>query len=236
MNPVAISEPVVQITEEDYNRALITHALSEKRGGGLGFCGAHRTGKTTLCSELAGQNPGIPMLATSTSELAKRAGFDVNNPGDFENRLSFQELVLSYYIGLWEKQHTLFWTDRTPLDMAAYLLAEVPTGEIASFVDFRVQKYVQRAMQAANDYFMTIIAVQPGIPFKEEEGKPAPNVGYQEKLNAIMIGLGRSLYRRPFYVIDRRCVAIAQRVRLATDIVSTVIQEHSTMMQWLSVQ
>lgn len=189
--------------------------LSQQDGLGFGLAGAHRTGKTTLCEYLHKTNPAIPFVRTSTKEAAAKFGFDVNNPGSYEQRLDWQEYLLDLYGRLFDQQGTAFFTDRTPLDLASYLIAEVPTGEIDPDWDRRTQRYLDRCIEMADRHFALIALIQPGIPHVQVEGAPLPNVAYQEKLNLILIGLGNHQgYNGRFAVVNRQITDMKQRANL----------------------
>lgn len=207
-----MSDGEVEMTVQEAALYRSQQYLSKRDGLGVGVAGAHRTGKTSVCERLTERNPMFPFVRTSTREMARRYGFDVNNPGSFKERLDFQECVLAEYEELYEAQSGCFFTDRTPYDLAAYLLSEVPTGQINPNIDARVTRYVDRCIDLANRHFSLIVVIQPGIPHVPAPGVPAPNRAYQEKLNAIICGLSQATFHRRAYMLDRGMTDFQKRV------------------------
>lgn len=155
----------------------------------IGLVGAHRTGKTTLAKQYA-DKAGIKFVETSVSAIWRELGYDPAVTYDFETRLMVQEQILvridamlAHYAG------TDFITDRTPLDMAAYLLGDAIGDRVPDHLQGRVKKYVQDCFDTTNKRFGVVCLVQPGIPILFEEGKAALNEAYIEHLNSLMFGL-----------------------------------------------
>ncbi|MDA8175217.1 MAG: AAA family ATPase [Nitrospiraceae bacterium] len=153
----------------------------------IGLCGSHRSGKTTLAGLLA-EKTGLPFIKTNTSGVFKRAGLDPAAPMDAETRLSIQNLVLDAAIEEWIKAGIGgFITDRTPLDMIAYTMADIQGTTRIDEQGF--SGYIQRCFKAANRFFKLIVVIQPGIPLVKAEGKAALNTAYLEHLNSLVLGL-----------------------------------------------
>ena len=155
----------------------------------IGLCGAHRTGKTTLARQYA-EKHGIQFVETSVSSIWREMGLDPGIPVDFETRLTVQEEILkridaklANYAGL------DFITDRTPLDMAAYTLADAIHGTVPDGCQERLANYVNACFESTNKRFSIVLLVQPGIVPVHEEGKAIINAGYMEHLNSLMLGL-----------------------------------------------
>jgi hypothetical protein len=162
------------------NQYTITTAMT------IGLCGSHRTGKTTLAEEIFTRT-GIPFVRTSTSEVFREHGLDPSVPMEFTRRLWIQHKILDAAEGAWNSGHRQFITDRTPLDMAAYTLADIQ-GSTA--VDFReLEGYLDRCIRVTNAFFRILVLVQPGIPLVYETGKAALSEGYLEHLNFLILGL-----------------------------------------------
>src|SRR5215210_6620606 len=90
----------------------------------LGLCGSHRTGKSTLAKVIA-QRTGKPYVKTITSSVFQEHGIDPALPMDFETRLRVQQQVLIAAGEVWQSEDQSFITDRTPIDMMAYTLADI---------------------------------------------------------------------------------------------------------------
>ncbi|WP_447973214.1 AAA family ATPase [Nitrospira sp. Kam-Ns4a] len=153
---------------------------------GLGLCGGHRVGKTTLAEALS-RVGGIPFVRTGTSAVFERHGLDPAEPMPFATRLLVQHEILSAAEKAWREGSGAFITDRTPVDMMAYTL-----GDIRGDTEVRLQDldaYLERCFRVTNELFSTLIVVQPGIPLVPDEGKAALNEAYIEHINALVLGL-----------------------------------------------
>lgn len=186
----------------------------------LGLCGAHRTGKTSLAKLYANKH-GIKFVETSVSSIWRELGYDPAMTYDFETRLMVQEEILKRIDAkLAEHAGTEYITDRTPLDMAAYTLADAIGDRVPDSCQQRLKNYVQACFDSTNRRFGVVCLIQPGIPIKFEEGKAALNEAYIEHLNSLIFGLTvdeRLLchhYYMPRLVVDmdRRLDALASAV------------------------
>jgi len=152
----------------------------------IGLCGSHRTGKTTLAEEIS-QRAGIPFVRTSTSEVFGEHGLDPSEPMEIGRRLWIQHKILDAAEKAWNSSHRQFITDRTPLDMAAYTLADIQGSTEIDFAE--LEGYLDRCIRVTNEFFKLLVLVQPGIPLVYETGKAALNEGYLEHLNFLILGL-----------------------------------------------
>lgn len=137
------------------------------------------------------------MLLTSASEIYKMLGRDPKAAYPIDERIAIQEAILYGF----EQQYKmisgrsrLFVADRTPIDLAGYLLADVARGTFEQYeeptkVARMVNDYVARCIEATNRWFSVVVLVQPGIALVEEEGKAPACPAYMEHLNATMAGL-----------------------------------------------
>lgn len=158
-------------------------------GLGIGLSGAHRTGKTTVAEHLAKAN-GFQFVKSSVSEIARSMRIDFSKPIPFKRRCEFQEVILETFQAAYDKVGAqMFVADRTPLDLAAYFLADVPTELADVELSQYVRDYVGRCVAVTNKTFLTTVVVQPAIPYIAEPGKPLPNPAYQDKFAAILLGL-----------------------------------------------
>ncbi|MDX2254562.1 MAG: AAA family ATPase [Pseudanabaenaceae cyanobacterium bins.39] len=154
--------------------------------GNLGLCGAHRTGKTTLAIAIASQLDR-PFVRTTTSQVFADLGLDPAVPMDFQTRLLVQHHVLDAAELVWQNAPMPFISDRTPIDMIAYTLADI---QGATTVDFeQLQQYLDRCFVITNQFFQHLAIIQPGIPLVYENGKAALNAAYIEHINILVIGL-----------------------------------------------
>ncbi len=154
--------------------------------GSIGICGAHRTGKSTLAEKLA-HSLGIPFVQTTTSQVFAEAGLDPAQPMDFSTRLMIQQKVLLAGEAVWSSSSPPFVSDRTPIDMMAYTLADIQGTTVVDFP--QLSAYLQQCFASTNRFFRHLFIVQPGIPLVHAEGKAALNPAYIEHINTLVIGL-----------------------------------------------
>ena len=181
----------------------------EPQAQGIGLCGAHRTGKTTMASCCAKQYE-LLLVETTTSSVFAQHGLDPSAPMDFNQRLWIQDKVIAAAEQVWQQADSAFITDRTPLDMLAYTLAEVQGDTV--YEAGELQAYTQRCFAAVNRYFSSLVVVQPGIDLVEEAGKAALHRGYIEHLNSLIIGFcADERQQLPAHVMPRALLDLQQR-------------------------
>lgn len=176
----------------------------------IGLCGSHRTGKTTLATVVS-ERIGMPFVKTSTSDVFKENGLDPSKPMSFTKRLWIQHKILDAAEKIWGAEQRQFITDRTPLDMAAYTLADIHGATDLDF--YELEKYLSRCFAVASQFFKILVVIQPGIPLIFEEGKAALNEGYLEHLNYLIIGLcNDDRVKSSIIKIPRELVSIDNRL------------------------
>jgi len=177
----------------------------------IGLCGSHRTGKTTL-AEAISQRTGMPFLKTVTSEVFQQCGLDPSQPMDFKKRLWIQHKILDAAEKIWQTKEAQFITDRTPLDMMAYTLADIQGTTEVNFDE--LEGYLARCIDVTNTFFALLVLVQPGIPLMHEEGKAALNEGYLEHLNYVILGLcNDDRIRGTFVYLHRAMTSLDDRAK-----------------------
>lgn len=164
----------------------------------FGFAGAHRSGKTTLARAVA-EKLGILFHETSTTQVCKELGLDPVRPGmSFPDRMNVQTAILSHHLDLLRTLPRPCIVDRTPIDMAAYLLAEVAMhtdlaggGDREAFdrFDNLAARTLNIALEAMNRHYGLVIIVAPLPTYVAEEGKPPVNLTYQLHIDALIRGL-----------------------------------------------
>lgn len=155
----------------------------------ISLIGSHRTGKSSLARAYA-ERRGVPFVETSVSAIWRELGLDPAETYDFETRLMVQEQILKRVDALYGKFAGLdFITDRSPLDMAAYTIAEAIGDRVPDHCQERLAQYVNDCFEVTNRRFGMVFLIQPGIPLVDEPGKAAMNVGYIEHLNSLILGL-----------------------------------------------
>lgn len=176
----------------------------------IGYCGAHRTGKTTLAKKSA-EYYGKTFVPTEVGNLLQSLKVDPISlqHASYDFFLDVQKQTIDYLCDMAKtlseqasKSETtdtvlhdadsVIFVDRTPLDALAY------TQAFFSSKDFEYLRnnplfhnHMEECEQAAFDamkYFDAIFVVQPGIEVRPEHNKALPDVAYMEQLNKLMIG------------------------------------------------
>ncbi len=137
---------------------------------GIGLSGAHRTGKSTL-AKLFSDKYEIPYVETQVSKIITGLGYSANINYDMVTRVKIQKEVLRETVKLWESQTTQFITDRTPIDMVGYMIANATQGDMTDEFDGEFQEYITECKETTNKFFSNIIVIPPAIPIVETEGK-----------------------------------------------------------------
>lgn len=199
----------------DHPYSMKDGSYDQLRGLGVGFTGAHRTGKTTLARKLA-EDREINLVTSIAGNLIQEMGLSPTEMS-WPDRIHYQAILLRRFENFYKAQTEPFMTDRTPLCLATYLLMDLPPVNHPEIMHF-VNGYVEHAMRLTQRYFVTVGLVQPGIKYVEEEGKPAFDSARQEKFNFIMRGLitDDRLYCDK-YIIPREMTDLEERADFAHD-------------------
>jgi len=184
----------------------------------LGFTGAHRTGKSTLAQALA-KAKGVQFLDSQTSNIFERLGFRVGQPLTFEARMTVQRAILEEFEGRYRAARGPFVADRTPIDMAAYVMADMPKHKLTEAQTEAALAYVDECLDITSTYFLDVVLVSPGIPYKEEPGKPPFDRSYQELHHTLVSGLlmDDAVTCQP-HCIGRDLVEMQERLQIAMSI------------------
>lgn len=195
----------------------------------IGFGGAHRTGKSTLARAVA-PSLHLPVIESRAGEVIRELGIDMAADLSLKERISVQELILDAAIDDYKRHAGSFISDRTPLDMAAYILADCLKNSGTAEEQRLAVAYVERCIDVTNKNFTCLILVKPGIPYVVEANKPPPSVAYQEHHGMLVQGLVNDLRVLPeCYEIPRRALALEERTQIVLDIwsdLSTTAQKH----------
>ena len=154
----------------------------------FGIMGAHRTGKTTLAKALSRKN-GIYYFQCSTTEMMAQGGFNPVGILSPEERIEAQEWLLLRYLELAADVPRPFITDRTPLDMAAYTLAEVSMHNTSGELGERIDRYVKGCLMAAAGMFDTLMVARPLPSYDAQPDKPPPNPAFQAHIQILIEGM-----------------------------------------------
>jgi hypothetical protein len=199
----------------------------------IGLTGAHRVGKTTLAREFAKQE-GYTFIETSASRSMLAAGFDPARDYTLVQRLDAQRAVLEGLVAAYRAAPARFITDRTPIDSAAYLLADVTRENAGPMLQGEIMEYVSDCIEATNRYFAVLVLVQPGIRLVGEAGKAPAEPAYQDHIHNLIGGLSTDerLTVRNFRVprryleLQTRIKAVRQTVDRALDRMAAEVEVH----------
>lgn len=125
----------------------------------IGLAGAQRTGKSTLAEHYS-RLTGLPFVVTSVSEIMAEIGFDTSGTynNDFKTRLDAQVYLLGRLDEEWSKHTGGFITDRTPMCMAMYTLADiVGTTELSDEDNVTLLKYLDKCKQLTMKHFTILV-------------------------------------------------------------------------------
>ena len=202
----------------------------------IGLVGANGVGKTTLARAF-GAEQRIPVLETSTSAVYKAIGYrpDVDYP--LEVRLAIQIVILDAITKQYEaisKKHDIWITDRTPIDLATYMLADVQRTGCAENPSLNdgITRYVEQCFDLANRFFGVMVLVQPGIVTDvEREGKAPSHRAYQEHFNHLAFGLlmDQRMRGRHFF-LKRENTDLKGRCTSLFNAVTASLQKHKELM------
>lgn len=184
----------------------------------------------------------MTFVKTSTSEVFAAIGCDPKVEYPIDQRIAIQEAIL-YAL---ERQYSaarvknpVFVSDRTPLDLAMYLLADIQRSTLAGSPEVAklVLDYVQRCFDSTNQWFSTVVLVQPGIVLVEEAGKAPACPANIEHLNAVLGGLlldprlmsGHFMIPRKYTFLEHRIAALSNAVKMQ-DAAGKALQEQRTAM------
>jgi hypothetical protein len=202
----------------------------------IGLVGANGVGKTTLAREFAIEQK-IGFLETSTTAMLTAVGIDPAADYDLGTRYAAQVVVLTAMTRQYEamsRKARVWITDRTPLDLAAYMLADVTRTNCDDPEMIQcVMDYVQNCFDVANRFFGLLVLLQPGIEVPlVREGKANSSPAFQEHFNALAFGLlmDERLRQQHFY-IKRHCLALADRKASLFNAMTTSSAAHKQLMQ-----
>lgn len=156
----------------------------------IGLVGAHRVGKTTLAKKCA-EEFGIDYIPASVSATFARLGVSPRYPFTFRERLKVQIEVLKDADAAWSRgNQSIGISDRTPIDMMAYTLAEVGPETLAGDAELEelLHDYIQTCKQVTRRHFKALVVVRPGIPIVDDATKASPCPFYINHLDRMMTG------------------------------------------------
>jgi predicted ATPase len=198
----------------------------------IGLTGAQGTGKTTLAkrySEIA----KIPFAATSTRGVFARLGYDPKVDYPLGIRLDIQRHILDALKATYREAGHRFITDRTPIDLMAYTLADVQRANMTPKDEAVLAAYMRDCFAVLNSYFSTLLILQPGIPIVEEPGRAPMSFGYTAHISALIFGLTvcEKVEAVHYFIpsaitdLDRRVDCIVYSIKRAAEKFSSQIEQ-----------
>ncbi len=193
----------------------------------VGLCGAHRTGKTTLAREFAKKNTHFTAAETSVSAMMLSKGMDPALDYPIPQRLEMQHFILSELDTFYRNFDDSVVFDRTPLDAAAYLLADIQRGNVEPAVQKEVAEYVARAIDITNRRFTMLLFVPPVLRLVDAAGKAPAQPGYVEHISQIINGLRNDeRCRVKHFTMPRSYVTVDIRVKALEIAIARTIRNH----------
>lgn len=189
----------------------------------IGLTGSHRTGKTTLARRFA-EVSGYSLVETSTSAILRNVDIDPREDYPLERRLLIQRYLLDCLEGEYVSHRNFAITDRTPIDLLAYLLADVRRTNVTDKVGQQVERYIADCYQVTRENFAGVVIVQPGIPVVEDESKAPGVASYMEHINLLCLGAiatGR-LGDVKAYSLSRSCIDVDERAECLVNIAAEI--------------
>lgn len=176
----------------------------------IGYCGAHRTGKTTLAKKSA-EHYGKEFVATEVGQFLSSINVEPislqHTPYDYF--LNIQKQVINYLCDLSKllkerasasettdtalrNKDSVIFVDRTPIDALAYTQAYFGSKD---FEYLRYNPLVHNFLSECADLafegmknFDAVFVVQPGIELVEERNKALVDSAYMGQINSLVIG------------------------------------------------
>lgn len=153
-----------------------------------GLSGAHRTGKTTL-AKAASEQSGVPYVPFETATVFKKLGTSFDEIKTISDRIEIQRAIIAYAHSLYRRQETSFITDRTPIDIAAYLMADAQAHTGTPAEHAAILEMMEDCIDITAQHFSSITTLPPALEYVEAPDKPKPNVAYQWHHHYLCLGI-----------------------------------------------
>ena len=183
----------------------------------IGLTGPQGVGKTTL-AEAAAKKLELPFVRTTASAVFARHGLSPATKLAFDDRIAVQREILAEFDAQYGSvSDGRFISDRTPIDMIAYTLAEIDQTVLTPEQEKALMSYITECENVTNRRFSALVVLYPGIPVVENrEGKATHSAGFVEHISRIIMGsvadkkIDASHFYIPRYMtdLDQRVAAI----------------------------
>lgn len=166
----------------------------------ISLTGAQRTGKTTMAKAYA-DTMGIPFIDASVSKILATHGLDssATYSDDFGKRLTAQRKLLESLDIMWDNAQGGFITDRSPLCMAMYTLADITGTSTVTNEQYReLIQYVNDCKAVTVKQFNTVVLVplNPKIELVSTAKSATANPAFIHHLYTVISDLFNDIPRR----------------------------------------
>lgn len=190
---------------------------------GIGMIGPQRTGKTTTAGHVA-EFFKIPKVEANLYSVFTRLGYTPKEQYDLDTRIKIQSALLEHLSDVLHGGFALkyiedsaeemgalqngFVIDRTPLDLAAYMMADVVRDCTVQQAD-KIEEFVRRCVSLHKKFFKTTVLF-PAIPVGKDLEKSATiNAAYMQHINLLCFSL---MHQNNIQFIELRTQAEFERV------------------------
>jgi hypothetical protein len=199
----------------------------------IGLAGSHRTGKTSLAKAYA-EKQEIEFVETSVSSIIKGLGYSPKIIYDFGARMYIQEHVLTEVDKMLSARNTLVdaITDRTPLDMLAYTMAEAIGDKVTDEYQDQFERYTTKCFDVTNKHYAAILQIQPALPIVDSPTSQVPNKAYMEHLNSLLLGYRLDpRLKTPHFFLKRDLISMRLRIAAVDNTVTKALRMAETSLR-----
>lgn len=196
----------------------------------IGLTGPHRCGKTTLAKAYS-EAEKVPFVQTSASGVFKQMGLSPKADYSLDTRIEIQENILTALTEQWRSAgEGIYITDRTPIDLMAYTLADVPREPLPDATQERLTKYMNNCRRVLNENFSVIVLMQQGIHLVDEVDKAPIGQGYMDHIKHLMWGIAASneVLSHQFYM-PKRTIDLQERVKCVNYALKRALHRHQEL-------
>lgn len=191
----------------------------------IGLSGAQRTGKTTLAKAWS-EKTGMPYVTISAGKVIASKGWECKDIRDPLVRIDIQAALVEECDRIFQGRKEPFISDRTPIDVAAYLLADMGQERLPLDRETQVMEMIEDCIDITNVCFGGLIICPPVLPYIEELGKPLENNAYQAHIHALILGLaGDDRVNITHWYLGRKCLDMEVRLNAVGAVYAGLIQD-----------
>lgn len=194
----------------------------------IALSGPHGSGKSSLAEYVHNKavydkGKDFPMklrvfslCPSVASDVFKRYGYKQSDEITAHERMFLQNEILTRQIDEYEQLKEPFIADRSPMDMAAYMMCDAHLNRESMFIP--AQAYAARCAKVTKRFFKKIVVVPFCIPYEKSDKRPPFNERYIKTWTSRLIGLLNS-NNVPFIVmpeidgIEKRAEWLAKEFR-----------------------